>query len=173
MQEYSSLDQEKEAVLPSDQLVPPAWPLHGAISFNKASLRYREDLPLVIKEVNFQVEPGMKVGIVGRTGAGKSSLLQALFRLIECEREGSIEIDGTSTSSLGLSTLRGAISIIPQSPFIFESTIRENLDPFFFYSDQEVWDALALVQLKSTVQQFEFQLSHPAIRDGASVFSVG
>ena len=77
----------------------------------------------------------MKVGVVGRTGAGKSSLLQALFRLVECDRESSILIDETSTSKLGLRALRSAISIIPQSPFIFEGTVRENLDPFAQYSD--------------------------------------
>ena len=100
----------------------------------------------------------MKVGVVGRTGAGKSSLLQALFRLTECEREDSILIDGTPTSSVGLSTLRRAISIIPQSPFLFEGTsVRENLDPFGLYSDEGVWEALALVHpLKPTIQQFEF-----------------
>ena len=84
----------------------------------------------------------MKVGIVGRTGAGKSSLLQALFRLIECDTSSSISIDGISTSHIGLSTLRCAISIIPQAPFIFEGTVRENLDPFTQYSDEEVWEAL-------------------------------
>ena len=97
----------------------------------------------------------MKVGVVGRTGAGKSSLLAALFRLVECETKGSIEIDRTPTSSIGLSTLRRAISIIPQTPFIFEGTVRENLDPFSLYSDQEVWDALALVHLKPKIEEFE------------------
>ena len=97
----------------------------------------------------------MKVGVVGRTGAGKSSLLQALFRLVECDRESSIFIDETSTSKLGLSTLRGAISIIPQSPFIFEGTVRENLDPYSQYSDQEVWEALEDVQLKCVIEGFE------------------
>ena len=82
------------------------------------------------------------MGVVGRTGAGKSSLLQALFRLVECDQESSIFIDGVSTSEIGLSTLRRAISIIPQSPFLFEGTVRENLDPFSQNSDQEVWDAI-------------------------------
>ena len=77
----------------------------------------------------------MKVGVVGRTGAGKSSLLQALFRLVECDRGSSILIDGIGTSEVGLTTLRRAISIIPQSPFLFEGTVRENLDPFEQYSD--------------------------------------
>ena len=87
----------------------------------------------MLKEVTFEVEPGIKVGVVGRTGAGKSSLLQALFRLIECDTDSSISIDGISTSQIGLSSLRRSISIIPQSPFIFEGTVRENLDPFAQY----------------------------------------
>ena len=107
----------------SDSQLPQGWPPKGAIHFERATLRYREDFQPVLKEIDFQVEPGMKVGVVGRTGAGKSSLLQALFRLVECDGESSIFIDGTSTSILGLSTLRGAISIIPQSPFIFEGTV--------------------------------------------------
>ena len=151
MQAYSKLDQEESPTLPSDQKLPVQWPLQGAICFDCATLRYREDLAPVLKEVEFKVEPGMKVGVVGRTGAGKSSLLQALFRLVECDRESSIFIDEISISKLGLSTLRGAISIIPQSPFIFEGTVRENLDPLSHYSDQEVWEALEDVQLKYVI----------------------
>ena len=148
MQAFTRLEQEGKPILPSDRHLPQGWPLKGAIRFEKATLRYREDFYPVLKEIDFQVESGMKVGVVGRTGAGKSSLLQALFRLVECDRESSIFIDETSTSKVGLSTLRGAISIIPQSPFIFEGTVRENLDPFSRYSDQEVWEALDDVQLK-------------------------
>ena len=90
----------------------------------------------------------MKVGVVGRTGAGKSSLIQALLRLVECDNESSILIDEISTPKIGLSTLRRAISIIPQSPFIFEGTVRENLDPFREHSDEAVSEALSDVQLK-------------------------
>ena len=80
-------------MLPSDSHLPQGWPPKGAIRFDKASLRYRNDFELVLKEIDFQVEPGMKVGVVGRTGAGKSSLLQALFRLVECDQDSSIFID--------------------------------------------------------------------------------
>ena len=109
---------------------------------------------------------------MGRTGAGKSSLLQALFRLVECDADSSIWIDNTSTSEIGLSTLRRTISIIPQSPFIFEGTVRENLDPFAQYTDKEVWEALEDVQLKHVVDGFKQKLEEP-IAEGASVFSVG
>ena len=109
---------------------------------------------------------------MGRTGAGKSSLLQALFRLIECDRDSSIFIDSSSTSQIGLNTLRKAISIIPQSPFIFEGTVRENMDPFREYSDEEVWEALADVQLARVVKAFKYELAEP-ISEGAAAFSVG
>ncbi len=114
----------------------------------------------------------MKVGVVGRTGAGKSSLLQALFRMSEIERGSLITIDNVDTSKIGLKTLREAISIIPQSPFIFEGTVRENLDPFSSYPDAEVWAALRDVQLEEAIKAMEFGLLQP-ITEGTSVFSVG
>ena len=131
MQSYSQLEIEKE--YPSDD--HSKWPQEGSIRFNKATLRYRADFEPVLRDIDFEVLSGMQVGIVGRTGAGKSSLIQALFRLVECDRPESIQIDEISTSKIPLSTLRRAISIIPQSPFIFEGTVRENLDPFSQYSD--------------------------------------
>ena len=112
------------------------------------------------------------MGVVGRTGAGKSSLLQALFRLVECDRDSSIFIDGKSSSQVGLSTLRKGISIIPQSPFIFEGTVRLNLDPFNQHSDEEIWNALSDVQLKEVVFKFPNKLATHIV-DGASVFSTG
>ena len=168
MQAYSKLEQEKDAVLPSDSKLPPGWPLHGGISFDNTTLRYREDLT----DIKFEIEPRMKVGVVGKTGAGKSSLIQALFRLVECDRDSSIFIDGTSTTQIGLSTLRRGISIIPQSPFLFEGTVRENLDLFLQYSEQEVWEALSDVQLKQAVEKLQYKLDEP-ISEGAAVFSVG
>ena len=96
----------------------------------------------------------MKIGVVGRTGAGKSSLLKMLFRLSECEPDSEVIIDGVKINEVGLSTLRKAISIIPQSPFIFEGTVRENLDPFREFEDTHVWEALSDVQLKEYVSSF-------------------
>ncbi len=101
-------------------------------------MRYQESLEPVLKEVTFKIQGAQKVGVVGRTGAGKSSLLQALFRLKSPE-EGSILLDGVDTASLGFQTLRRAFSIIPQAPFIFAGTIRRNLDPFHEFPDASLW----------------------------------
>ena len=98
MQEYAQLEQEQAAVLASDSALPPGWPLQGALGFENATLRYRADIRPVLKNLKLHIQPRMKVGVVGRTGAGKSSLIQALFRLVECDRESSVFVDGTSTS---------------------------------------------------------------------------
>jgi ATP-binding cassette, subfamily C (CFTR/MRP), member 4 len=100
-------------------------------------MRYREGLEPSIRNMNFIVQAGMKVGIVGRTGAGKSSILQALFRLVELS-EGTIEIDGVDTKKMGLHMLRSHIAFIPQSPFLLQGTIQENLDPFSSKTEKEV-----------------------------------
>ena len=172
LQEYAELKSEPPQVLSSDKELKGKWPNKGALSFVNTVMRYREGFDPVLKNISFEVKPGMKVGVVGRTGAGKSSLLQALFRLSEIEPSSKIIIDNVDTSKVGLKTLREAISIIPQSPFIFEGTVRENLDPFSLYSDQDIWNALEDVQLKESILQMEEGLKQP-ISEGTSVFSVG
>lgn len=100
-------------------------------------MKYREELEPSINQLTFTVQPKMKVGIVGRTGAGKSSILQALFRLCELH-EGKILIDGVDISKLGLHILRKSIAYIPQSPFLLQGTIRQNLDPFNDMTDDQI-----------------------------------
>ncbi|KAG1750696.1 ABC protein [Suillus lakei] len=121
---------------------PPAkWPKHGAIEFNNVEMAYRPGLPNVLRGISVKVEGGEKIGVVGRTGAGKSSLMLALFRIVELSG-GSITVDGVDISTIGLKDLRSRISIIPQDPLLFSGTIRSNLDPFSQHSDAELWDVL-------------------------------
>ncbi|KAH3674695.1 hypothetical protein WICMUC_003111 [Wickerhamomyces mucosus] len=119
----------------------PEWPRRGAIEFTDVSLSYREGLPLVLKDVTFKVEGGQKIGVCGRTGAGKSTIMNALFRINELAN-GKVTIDDLDISGLGLNDLRSKLSIIPQDPVLFHGTIRQNLDPFATKADADLWDAL-------------------------------
>jgi ATP-binding cassette, subfamily C (CFTR/MRP), member 4 len=124
--------------------------MHGAIVFKNVFLRYRDGLDYVLRGLNFEVKPGEKIGCVGRTGAGKSSLIQALFKMVKIDKEikdSGIFIDGLNIDDIGLNTLRSNISIIPQSPFVFTGTIRRNLDPFEAFSEEEILNVLEEVEL--------------------------
>lgn len=146
------------------------WPENGQIEFRHVSLRYSEDDAYVLKDLNFIIGAKAKVGIVGRTGAGKSSLITALFRL--AETEGEILIDDLVTRTINLYNLRSKISIIPQEPVLFSGSLRKNLDPFDDYNDDELWLALEEVELKAVVSELPGALSHP-MSEGGSNFSVG
>lgn len=135
-----SLPQEAEQFIP-EAAPPKDWPFEGTVNFQKAALKYRQDLPLVLKELDLNIKGGERLGICGRTGAGKSTIVAALFRITELT-SGSIEIDGIDIATIGLGDLRSKISIIPQEPVLFQGTIRSNLDPFKSHSDAELWDAL-------------------------------
>uniref|UniRef100_A0AAX7TC93 ATP-binding cassette, sub-family C (CFTR/MRP), member 3 n=1 Tax=Astatotilapia calliptera TaxID=8154 RepID=A0AAX7TC93_ASTCA len=124
-----------------DKKPPPEWPMQGNVEFNDYSVRYREGLDLVLKDITLRVKGGEKIGIVGRTGAGKSSMTLCLFRLLEAAG-GEITIDNVKISEIGLHDLRSKLTIIPQEPVLFSGTLRMNLDPFEKYSDEEVWKAL-------------------------------
>ena len=113
-------------------------------------LRYRPNLPLVLKGLNFDIKGGERVGVVGRTGAGKSTLMLALYRIVEAAG-GAICIDGVNISGLDLKQLRSALAIIPQDPVLWSCSIRDNLDPFGTASDEVIWDCLARVGLKDIV----------------------
>ncbi|OQR90718.1 canalicular multispecific organic anion transporter [Thraustotheca clavata] len=125
---------------------PTSWPKTGSVVFDNLQLRYRPDLPLVLGGIDLSIAGGEKVGICGRTGAGKSSLMVALFRLAEFE-SGTIYIDGIDISKVGLTTLRRAISIIPQDPVLFSGTLRDNLDPFHEKSQDELVQVLSQIHL--------------------------
>ncbi|XP_059352167.1 multidrug resistance-associated protein 1-like isoform X3 [Daphnia carinata] len=150
---------------------PNTWPDKGKVSFEKYEVRYREGLDLVIKGISCEIEGGEKVGIVGRTGAGKSSLTLALFRIIEAAA-GKITIDGIDIADLALHKLRSRLTIIPQDPVLFSGTLRMNLDPFNSYSDEDVWTALEHAHLKTFVKSLPAGLEHEASEGGENL-SVG
>ncbi|PVU97818.1 hypothetical protein BB559_001883 [Furculomyces boomerangus] len=162
--EYSELPTEAPEHIPENK--PPSdWPEKGEISFRQYSTRYREGLDLVLKNIDLTIPPGSKVGVVGKTGAGKSSLSLALFRIIEAA-EGSIVIDGIDISKIGLADLRSNLIIAPQDPILFEETLRYNLDPFEKHSDADIWNALELSKLKPWVLQQSRNNSSPTEKPG-------
>lgn len=170
--EYESVDPEDELEAPIHRQPPKEWPERGEIIFDKLSLRYfpDPDSELVLKDLDFDILPSEKIGIVGRTGAGKSSLINALFRL--SYNEGSIIIDQRDTESMGLHDLRAKISIIPQEPVLFSGTMRYNLDPFDEYTDEKLWSALEEVKLKDAIADMPAGLQSK-ISEGGTNFSVG
>ncbi|KAG0199949.1 hypothetical protein BGX28_006877 [Mortierella sp. GBA30] len=198
IQEYLRLP--IEAPLQTGVRVPERWPQQGKVVFKDFSARYREGLELCIRDASFTIEPQQKVGIVGRTGAGKSSLTLALFRIIEAadsfwamasdpsaidhpidsdafstalrQSGGSIEIDGIDISTLGLRVLRQHLSIIPQDPTLFAGTVRYNLDPFNELEDAELWQALERAHLKDHISSLSGGLSFEVAQNGEN-FSVG
>ena len=148
-----------------------SWPDNGVIQFDNYSTRYRQGLDLVLRRVSFQSKPCEKIGIVGRTGAGKSSLTLSLFRLIE-PTNGSIIIDNLDITRLGLQDLRSRLTIIPQDPVLFTGSLRLNLDPFEAYTDSDIWNALELAHLKDFVSASEGGLQF-MVSEGGENLSVG
>ncbi|OCL14508.1 hypothetical protein AOQ84DRAFT_384660 [Glonium stellatum] len=145
IKEYLDVDQEAAYIIPENK-PPDNWPSKGSVEFIGYSTRYRADFDLVLKKITFKILPGEKVGVVGRTGAGKSSLALALFRALEAE-EGKILIDNVDIGLIGLQDLREKIVMVPQDPTLFTGTIRSNLDPFGLFTDEDIFTALREVHL--------------------------
>ncbi|XP_067006599.2 ATP-binding cassette subfamily C member 4 [Anabrus simplex] len=163
--EYTKL--EPENALTSGESKPPyEWPMNGSISFEGVSLWYNNNSPPVLKDVSFVIQAKQKIGIIGHTGVGKSSLIAALFRLAHVK--GSITIDNVNTSCISLHDLRRNISIIPQQPVLFSASLRYNLDPFNNFSDEELWAAIEEVELKDAISALDQPLS-----EGGGNLSVG
>ncbi|CAM9019885.1 unnamed protein product [Wickerhamomyces anomalus] len=150
--EYCELKSEAEEII--EPRPPKVWPSHGSVKFENISAKYRENLDLVLKNVSLDIKPREKVGIVGRTGAGKSSLMSTIFRLIE-PTDGKIFIDGLDIGKIGLHDLRSNLAIIPQDSQSFEGTVRQNLDPLELHTDEELWRVLDLSHLKSFIQNLD------------------
>ncbi|KAG5515911.1 hypothetical protein RHGRI_036827 [Rhododendron griersonianum] len=167
---YIDLPSEGPSVIESNR-PPPGWPSSGSIKFEDVVLRYRPELPPVLHGLSFTIAPSDKVGIVGRTGAGKSSMLNALFRIVELER-GRILIDGYDIAKFGLTDLRKVLGIIPQSPVLFSGTVRFNLDPFGEHNDADLWEALERAYLKDAIRRNSLGLNAEVSEAGEN-FSVG
>ncbi|XP_071131058.1 multidrug resistance-associated protein 1-like [Mytilus edulis] len=166
------IETPKEALWRIEKTKPkPTWPDQGRVDMNNYCVRYREDLDLVLKGITCKILPCEKIGIVGRTGAGKSSLTMALFRILEPAR-GDIVIDGVDISTIGLHDLRSKITIIPQDPVLFCGSIRMNLDPFDIFSTENIWIALEHAHLKDFVQGLDDGLEHQCSEGGENL-SVG
>lgn len=167
---YINLEPEAPGVIEENR-PPPGWPTSGLIEFDDVVLRYRPELPPVLHGLSFTVPPTEKIGVVGRTGAGKSSMLNALFRIVELTK-GRIIIDGCDISTFGLADLRKVLTIIPQSPVLFSGTVRFNLDPFNEHNDADLWEALERAHLKDVIRRNQFGLD-AQVSEGGDNFSVG
>ncbi|XP_031639018.1 multidrug resistance-associated protein 4-like [Contarinia nasturtii] len=168
--EYAELPPEPPLDSDEKNSPPKDWPSHGNIQFKSLSLRYAEKSTRVLRNLTFQIDAKQKIGVVGRTGAGKSSLIQSLFRL--AQNEGQILIDGVDIGVIGLHDLRKKISIIPQEAVLFSGSLRFNLDPFDERSDNELWDSLEQVEMNSVVSALPGGI-YTKVLDGGSNFSAG
>uniref|UniRef100_A0A669PUL0 ATP binding cassette subfamily C member 2 n=1 Tax=Phasianus colchicus TaxID=9054 RepID=A0A669PUL0_PHACC len=167
--EYTKV--KREAPWVTDKRPPHGWPSKGEIQFVDYKVRYRPELELVLQGITCNIGSTEKIGVVGRTGAGKSSLTNCLFRVLEAAG-GKIIIDGLDIATIGLHDLRQNLTIIPQDPVLFTGTLRMNLDPFDQYTDEEVWKALELAHLKPYVQELPERLQH-IVSEGGENLSVG
>uniref|UniRef100_A0A4W5KSP6 ABC-type glutathione-S-conjugate transporter n=1 Tax=Hucho hucho TaxID=62062 RepID=A0A4W5KSP6_9TELE len=167
--EYTEIENEADWV--SEMRPPEKWPEAGRLRFENFKVRYRPELDLVLHGITCDIDSTEKIGIVGRTGAGKSSLTNCLFRIIEAA-EGRILIDGTDIATLGLHDLRSRLTIIPQDPVLFSGTLRMNLDPFETFSDEEIWRVLELSHLKEYVGGLQEGLTH-GVSEGGENLSIG
>lgn len=168
--EYAELKPEADGDGANKITTGNDWPSSGSIEFKNVSLKYNPNEPLVLNNINITIRAKEKIGIVGRTGAGKSSVVAALFRLVDIE--GTVLVDNVDTKTVPLNLLRSKVSIIPQEPVLLQGTIRWNLDPFDEYKDDQLWMALKEVKLDDLVQEQPGGL-YSIVFEGGSNFSVG
>ncbi|WCJ26432.1 ABC transporter C family member 10 [Euphorbia peplus] len=166
LQQYLLIPSEAPEVI-EDNKPEPNWPAAGKVEICNLKVRYRPNAPLVLHGISFTIEGGHKIGIVGRTGCGKSTLISALFRLVEPE-EGKIVIDDIDISTIGLHDLRSRLAIIPQDPTLFVGSVRYNLDPLSEHSDQDIWKVVEKCHLKAAIQGKENGLNSPVTQDGSN-----
>ncbi|KAM0894855.1 hypothetical protein ACQ4PT_024288 [Festuca glaucescens] len=164
--QYMHIQSEAAEVVEENRPAPD-WPRDGNVQLTDLKIRYRKDTPLVLHGITCRFEGGDKIGIVGRTGSGKTTLIGALFRLVE-PAEGKIVIDSVDISTIGLHDLRSRLGIIPQDPTLFQGTVRYNLDPLGQFSDQQIWEVLDKCQLLEAVQEKEQGLDSHVVEDGSN-----
>lgn len=164
---YGALEPEAALSIP-EALPGPGWPAQGELHLQELVVRYRPGLPIVLKRVNMHIPARSRVAIVGRTGAGKSTILHALLRLVEPEG-GRVTLDGVDLATLGLHEVRRAIAAIPQVPILFAGSLRANLDPFDHSSDSEVWEALGQAQMRGIVSAWPEGLLQPLSSGGQNL----
>ncbi|XP_011072485.1 ABC transporter C family member 8-like isoform X2 [Sesamum indicum] len=170
IKQYMHIPAEPPARI-EDKSPPTSWPPNGRIELLDLKIRYRPNAPIVLKGITCTFTEGTRVGVVGRTGSGKTTLISALFRLVE-PYSGQIVIDGVDICSIGLKDLRLKLSIIPQEPTLFRGSIRTNLDPLGLYSDDEIWKVLEKCQLKSTITKLP-NLLDSSVSDEGENWSLG
>jgi len=168
---YGNLESESAYDVPERDPRPEQWPTKGCVVFENVVMQYRPEMEPALRGISFCIQGGEKVGIVGRTGAGKSSLTLALFRMVELT-SGRILVDDIDISQIGLRTLRSRISIITQDPILFTGTVRSNLDPFQDFDEHRIWQALAQAHLKHYIESLPFGLD-TIVADGGENFSAG
>ncbi|KAH9625396.1 hypothetical protein KSS87_011467, partial [Heliosperma pusillum] len=166
LNQYMHLPSEAPVVI-EDSRPPQNWPTIGKVEICDLQIRYRKDTPLVLRGISCTFEGGDRIGIVGRTGSGKTTLIGALFRLVE-PTQGKIIVDGVDISLIGLHDLRSRFGIIPQDPTLFNGTVRFNLDPLCQHTDEEIWEVLCKCQLRESVQEKIQGLDSSVMEDGSN-----
>ncbi|XP_059276298.1 ABC transporter C family member 10-like isoform X2 [Lycium ferocissimum] len=166
LEQYMHIPSERAEIIQGNR-PDPSWPSTGKVEIVDLKVRYQPKAPLVLQGISCIFEGGHKIGVVGRTGSGKTTLISALFRLVE-PTEGMIIIDGLNISTIGIHDLRSSLSIIPQDPTLFSGTVRYNIDPLSEHTDQEIWEVLGKCQLRDVVQQKEGKLDSSVAQDGSN-----
>jgi len=166
-----SMQPTEDSIQKKLTIPPKEWPACGGLQLKAVEMRYQDSLPLALKGVSFEVAPGEKVGIVGRTGSGKSSILLSCFRMVECAG-GRIVLDGQDLAEMPLSVLRGRLGVIPQDSWLFSGTVRSNIDVDGSRADEELWAVLRHVQLEAQAREWTKGLDHEVKEKGENL-SVG
>ena len=168
LQFYCDLPAEKNVLGTAKENLDDNWPKSGALEFKNVSLRYADHLPMVLKKVSFKIESGSRVGLIGRTGSGKSTIFQSVYRFVDIA-EGEILLDGESIHQIPLKRIRKNLAVIPQDPALFMGTLRSNIDRYNQVTDEEVWSVLKKVSLEGFVRSLPNQLEFKVAENGANL----